>query len=245
MYHFFAPEGDGESGELWVRGQDVKHIARVLRMKTGDRLIASDGRDRDWLCEIAETGPDFVRLCVVSDQLPSAEPDRRIVLFQGLPKADKMDYIVQKAVELGACGLVPVEMKRCVVQLDAGRKEKRRERWQKLSESASKQSGRSAVPEVEAVSSFEAALRLAGKLDHIIVPYESAENMEFTRQTLASVKEGESAGVFIGPEGGFAPEEIEVLKAAGAQIVTLGPRILRTETAGPAVLAMATLLWEK
>jgi 16S rRNA (uracil1498-N3)-methyltransferase len=245
MYHFFAPEGDGESGELWVRGQDVKHIARVLRMKTGDRLIASDGRDRDWLCEIAETGPDFVRLCVVSDQLPSAEPDRRIVLFQGLPKADKMDYIIEKAVELGACEIIPVEMKRCVVQLEAGKKEKRRERWQLKAQSASKQSGRSIVPEVRAVSSFAEALKLAGTLDHVIVPYESAENMEYTRQTLSAVKQGESAGFFIGPEGGFAPEEIEQLKAAGAKIVTLGPRILRTETAGPAVLAMGTLLWEK
>jgi 16S rRNA (uracil1498-N3)-methyltransferase len=245
MYHFFAPEGDGESGELWVRGQDVKHTARVLRMKTGDRLIASDGRDRDWLCEIAETGPDFVRLCVVSDQLPSAEPDRRIVLFQGLPKADKMDYIIEKAVELGACEIIPVEMKRCVVQLEAGKKEKRRERWQLKAQSASKQSGRSIVPEVRAVSSFAEALKLAGTLDHVIVPYESAENMEYTRQTLSAVKQGESAGFFIGPEGGFAPEEIEQLKAAGAKIVTLGPRILRTETAGPAVLAMATLLWEK
>ncbi len=245
MYHFFAPEGRGESGELVIRGQDVKHITKVLRMKIGEQLIASDGRDRDYLCEIAELGPDFVRLRVVSDQLPSAEPSREIHLFQGLPKADKMDYIIQKSVELGVCRLIPVEMERCVVQLDASKKEKRRDRWQKLAESASKQSGRSIIPEVEAVSRFEEALKMASRLDHLLVPYESAENMAYTRESLSAVKKGESVGFFIGPEGGFAPSEIEKLKACGARIITLGPRILRTETAGPAVLAMMTLLWEE
>ena len=244
MHHFFAPGGDGGSGELMIRGQDVKHIVKVLRMKAGDQLIASDGRDRDYLCEIAETGPDFVRLRVISSELPSAESSRRITLFQGLPKADKMDYIIEKTVELGVSEVVPVEMQRCVMRLEEGKKEKRRQRWQLKAESASKQSGRSLVPEVGPVSSFAAALKRAGELDHIIVPYESAENMEYTRQTFSAVKEGESVGFFIGPEGGFAPEEIEELKAAGAKIVTLGPRILRTETAGPAVLAMVTLLWE-
>lgn len=244
MHHFFAPGGDGGSGELMIRGQDVKHIVKVLRMKAGDQLIASDGRDRDYLCEIAETGPDFVRLRVIGDELPSAESSRRITLFQGLPKADKMDYIIEKTVELGVSEVVPVEMQRCVMRLEEGKKEKRRQRWQLKAESASKQSGRSLVPEVGPVSSFAAALKRAGELDHIIVPYESAENMEYTRQTFSAVKEGESVGFFIGPEGGFAPEEIEELKAAGAKIVTLGPRILRTETAGPAVLAMVTLLWE-
>ncbi|MBO4873248.1 MAG: 16S rRNA (uracil(1498)-N(3))-methyltransferase [Lachnospiraceae bacterium] len=244
MHHFFAPGGDGGSGELMIRGQDVKHIVKVLRMKAGDQLIASDGRDRDYLCEIAETGPDFVRLRVIGDELPSAESSRRITLFQGLPKADKMDYIIEKTVELGVSEVVPVEMQRCVMRLEEGKKEKRRQRWQLKAESASKQSGRSLVPEVGPVSSFAAALKRAGELDHIIVPYESAENMEYTRQTFSAVKEGESVGFFIGPEGGFAPEEIEELKAAGAKIVTLGPRILRTETAGPAVLAMVNLLWE-
>ena len=245
MHHFFAPGGDGGSGELVIRGQDVRHITKVLRMKNGDQLIASDGRDRDYLCEIAETGPDFVRLRVIGSELPSAESSRRITLFQGLPKADKMDYIIEKTVELGVGEVVPVEMERCVMRLEESKKEKRRERWQLKAESASKQSGRSIIPEVGPVSSFAAALKRAAELDHIIVPYESAENMEYTRQTLSAVKEGESVGFFIGPEGGFAPAEIEKLKAAGAKIVTLGPRILRTETAGPAVLAMVTLLWEK
>ena len=245
MNHFFAPDGNGESGELMIRGGDVRHITRVLRMKEKDRMIVSDGRDRDYLCEIAETGPDFVRLRVISDTLPSAEPSRQILLFQGLPKADKMDLIIQKSVELGVCGLIPTEMERCVMQLDGAKKEKRRERWQKLSESASKQSGRSIVPDVRAVRSWKEALALAKSLDHVLVPYESAEDMAYTRQCLSEVRPGESVGFFIGPEGGFAPAEIEDLKAAGAKIVTLGPRILRTETAGPAVLAMAALLWEE
>ena len=245
MFHFFASGGEVTDGFLNLTGQDVRHITRVLRLGPGARLVVSDNQDRNLLCEIAETGPDFVRVKIVSEELPSVEMDRRVFLFQGLPKSDKMDYIVTKCVELGVTGIVPVEMERCVVRLEEKKKQSRRERWQKLAESAAKQSGRGIIPEVEEVLSFEAALRKAAGMERILVPYESAENMAYTREMLAGVPAGSDVAVFIGPEGGFDSREIEKLREAGAGIITLGPRILRTETAGLALLAMAALLWEK
>ncbi len=244
MHHFFAPGENGETGRIRLTGRDVKHITRVLRLKEKDQLIVSDGQDRDYLCEIRETGPDFVLVDVLEACGASAEPRREILLFQGLPKGDKMDFIIEKAVELGVCRLVPVAMERSVVKLDPARGEKKRERWQLKAESAAKQCGRSRVPEVSAPMDFPEALKLWKDLDRGIVPYESAEDMTHTRRVLEAVPEGASVGFFIGPEGGFDPREIEALQACGAHIITLGPRILRTETAGPAVLAMATLLWE-
>ena len=245
MYHFFAPEGAVEDGFLTITGPDVKHITRVLRMKEGERLIVSDDQDRNRLCEIAACGPDFVRVRVLEEEIPSTEMTRRVILFQGLPKGDKMDYIISRSVELGAAGLVPVEMARSVVKLEPKKKESRRERWQAKAESAAKQSGRGVIPEIGAVCGFADAVKQARQLDVILVPYESAEGMAYTREVLGGIPSGASVGVFIGPEGGFAPEEIEALTAAGGKILTLGPRILRTEAAGAAVLAMCTLLWEE
>ena len=245
MYHFFAPEGETEADRIRITGPDVKHITRVLRLGPGDQIMVSDGQDRNRLCVIAETGPDFVLLEILEEAMPSPEMNRRLTLFQGLPKGDKMDYIIEKSVELGVFSLVPVEMARSVMKLDPKKKESRRQRWQAKAESAAKQSRRGLIPEVGAVCAFSEALRQAAALDMILVPYEEAGDMRLTRSILAAVPEGASLGVFIGPEGGFAPEEIEALRQAGARLITLGPRILRTETAGPAFLAMCTFMWEE
>ena len=244
MYHFFAPEGEQADGTLIITGNDVKHITRVLRLSAGDKIAVSDNRDRNHICEIAETGPDFVRLKIISGEMPSTEMNRRISIFQGLPKSDKMDYIVTKCVELGAYSFVPVAMERSVVKLDEKKKEDRRLRWQAKAESAAKQSGRSRIPAVETVMDFTRAMAMAKKMDYLVVPYESADNMAKTRKLLNEIEKDASVAVFIGPEGGFSPSEIQMLKDAGAHIITLGPRILRTETAGMAFLAMGTLLWE-
>ena len=244
MHHFFAPEGDIIDGRLQITGPDVKHITRVLRLGPGDQIMVSDNQDRNRLCEIEETGPDFVWVRILEEELPSPEMTRQLTLFQGLPKGDKMDYIIEKSVELGVCALVPVEMSRSVMKLDASKKDKRRQRWQAKAESAAKQSRRGLIPQVGEVSSFAQALKQAVALDYLLVPYESAEDMAYTRGLLQTIPPGASVGVFIGPEGGFAPEEIQALKEADAKILTLGPRILRTETAGPAFLAMCTLMWE-
>ncbi len=245
MFHFFAPSENAESGTVTITGQDVKHITQVLRLKPGDRIVVSDGQDRDSLCEIAEAGPAFVRCRVLPDELAETECPVRLHLFQGLPKADKMEMIIQKAVELGAASVVPVEMKRCVVRLDEKRKTAKTERWQRIAESAAKQSGRRIIPTVDMPLPFAEAVRKAAAMDTVLVPYECAEDIAATRRILAEVPKGTDCALFIGPEGGFEAEEIERLKEAGAKVITLGPRILRTETAGMAVLAMCTLMMEE
>ena len=244
MQHFFAPSENAESGVITITGPDVNHITNVLRLKPGDRITVADGRDRDSLCEIEEAGPAFVRCKVLPEELAETECPVRIHLFQGLPKGDKMELIIQKAVELGAASVVPVEMKRSVVRLEEKKKISKAERWQRIAESAAKQCGRRIIPTVEVPMSFAKALEAAKRMQTVLVPYENADDIAATRRLLAAVPKGSDCAVFIGPEGGFDPAEIAALQAAGAKIITLGPRILRTETAGMAVLAMCTLMME-
>jgi len=245
MFHFFAPSENAESGMITITGADVNHIVNVLRLKAGEKIVVSDGQDRDSLCEITETAPDFVRCKVLPDELAETECPVRLHLFQGLPKNDKMEWIIQKSVELGVSSVIPVEMKRCVVKLDEKKKKAKTERWQRIAESAAKQSGRRIIPKVEDVLSFSAALKKAEEMACLLVPYENAENIAATRAVLSSVEKGSDCAIFIGPEGGFDLAEIDKLREAGAKIITLGPRILRTETAGMAALAMCTLMMEE
>ena len=244
MYHFFAPSENAESGVITITGADVNHITNVLRLKRGDRIAVADGQDRDSLCEIEEAGPGFVRCRVLPQELAETECPVRLHLFQGLPKADKMELIIQKAVELGVSTVIPVEMKRCVVRLDEKKKAAKAGRWQRIAESAAKQSGRRIIPAVETPQSFAGALEMTRSMGTLLVPYENAEDIAATRKILAGVPKGSDCALFIGPEGGFDPEEIRMLEEAGAKLITLGPRILRTETAGMAALAMCTLMME-
>ena len=244
MYHFFAPAENGESGTIHITGADRNHIVRVLRLTCGDRVSVSDGNDRDWLCEIASVNDEEVILTVLPDEREDTELPVSVSLFQGIPKGDKTETILQKCVELGLAEYVPVAMKRCVVKIDEKKKDARRERWQRIAESAAKQSGRRIIPAVGAVIPFSDAVAGASGFDAVLVPYECAEDMAYTRQVLSEITPGSRIAVFIGPEGGFAPEEIESLREAGAKIITLGPRILRTETAGMTLLAMGSLLWQ-
>lgn len=245
MHHFFTPDQNAESGKLVLRGQDAWHVGHVLRLKAGERVRVSDSTDRDCLCEIAKISADEVELTVLPDAVADSELPLRVTLFQGLPKADKMEWILQKGVELGAAAFAPVEMKRCVMKLEGSRKEARRERWQKLAESAAKQSGRRILPEVLPVMSFAAAVEAARKMDAIVVPYEAAEGMDGSRRVLSGLPRGGDVALFIGPEGGFDPAEIRMLEEAGGSCISLGHRILRTETAGMAALAMITILLEE
>lgn len=166
------------------------------------------------------------------------ELSSRLILYQGLPKGDKMELIVQKAVELGVSRIVPVSLKRCVVKLDAKKAEAKRRRWQAVAESAAKQSGRSVIPQVDPVMTLEEALRDAKALDFRLIPYECARGMEEARSVLGKIQKGRSTGVFIGPEGGFEKSEVEAAVEAGAHPISLGRRILRTETAGICILSV-------
>ena len=240
MQRFFVSREmiDEENMRIRLTGEDVNHIKNVLRMKTGEELWVSDGERYEYHSQILDISPDEILLEILYRQEPDYELPSKIWLFQGLPKGDKTELIIQKAVELGAYQVVPVRMKRCVMKLDEKRGAKKAERWQQIAESAAKQSRRMLVPQVSSPVSFAEAMQMAGTLDRIIVPYELAKGMTETRNILDSIKTGESIGIFIGPEGGFDPQEIEELKSRGAETVTLGHRILRTETAGMTLLSV-------
>ena len=180
----------------------------------------------------------------ILEEWENKELPARIHLFQGLPKGDKMELIIQKAVELGAYRVVPVSMKRSVVKLDAKKADAKRKRWNAVSESAAKQSKRSLIPEVAPLMTYKEAVKEAAGYDMVFLPYESADGIRKTRELLASVKPGTDIAVFIGPEGGFEDEEVELARENGAEIVTLGKRILRTETAGLCMLSALMLQLE-
>lgn len=238
MQHFFVTPGQVEKEVIYIQGSDVNHMKNVLRMRPGEELSVSDGNNRRYVCRIENYEEERAVLRVVEEKPADTELSSRIYLFQGLPKQEKMELIVQKCVELGVYAVVPVEMKRCVVRLDAKKAGKKVERWNKISESASKQAGRSRIPEVMPVLSFCEALDMAAKLDVCLLPYELASDMGETKRIIESVKPGQSVGIFIGPEGGFEKEEAELAVSRGAKEITLGKRILRTETAGLAIVSV-------
>lgn len=240
MQRFFVEphQIDEEAHQIHITGSDVNHISNVLRMKTGEELWISDGSKYEYRCTIESFEPDEVLLHIVYSQEPEYELPCRIYLFQGLPKADKMELIIQKAVELGAYEIIPVETKRCVVKLDGKKSAKKTARWQQIAESAAKQSKRMLIPNVHEVLTFSEALKYAESMDVRLVPYELARGMQETKEILAGIEPGQSVGIFIGPEGGFEEKEIEAAIEGGAKPITLGRRILRTETAGLAILSV-------
>lgn len=245
MYHFFVEKDQVREETVLILGSDVNHIKNVLRMEPGDEIAVCTGDDREYLCRIMQISPEAI-LCRIEDVHSSfRELPSEIYLFQGIPKGDKMETIIQKAVELGACGLIPVEMKRSVVKLTEKKKEERRLRWQAIAQSAAKQSGRGRIPRIFPVMTWREALEFSGRLDRLLLPYEEAKDMKKTRTILSGILPGQSIGVFIGPEGGFTPDEVSDAEKKGAQEITLGKRILRTETAGMTILSILMYLLEE
>ena len=245
MQHFFVTP-DQVAGELiYIDGSDVNHMKNVLRMKAGEELYVSDGNNKEYLCKVEDYEEDRAVLKVLEEKESDRELPCKIWLFQGLPKSDKMEWIVQKSVELGAYKVVPVSTKRAVVKLDAKKAAKKVARWNEIAKSASKQAGRGILPKVEDVVTYKEALKMAKELDVVLIPYELASGMEHTRAVIDKIEPGKSVGIFIGPEGGFDVEEVEQALEAGAEEITLGHRILRTETAGLAVLSALVYKLEK
>ena len=237
MQHFFISPEDIEGGIAYIRGKDRHHIANVLRMRTGEELLISTGEDWDYLCTIKSIDNDKVELLVKSENETARELKVRLVLYQALPKSDKMELIIQKAVELGVHSIVPFTSKRVIVKLDEKSGANKTKRWQRISESAAKQSKRSIIPEVKAPISFKQMLQDIADYDKAYLAYEEARGTESAREAFASAKQYKSIAVCIGPEGGFEEQEIEAAQEAGFEIISLGSRILRTETAGFAVLS--------
>lgn len=238
MQHFFVTPEQVADEQIIIHGADVNHMKNVLRIKPGEELIVSDGNNHRYLCGMGRYEAEQAVVTILQKELADTELPSRIYLFQALPKQDKMELIVQKAVELGVHEIIPVASKRAVVKLDEKKAQKKIQRWQGISESASKQAGRGYIPKVKEVKRFQEALSYSEQLDILLFPYELAEGMEQTKRVIASIKPGQSVGVFIGPEGGFEQEEAAAAVGVGAKVITLGKRILRTETAGLTTLSV-------
>ena len=305
LYRFYVEGCSNASDKIYISGKDYNHIKNVLRLRIGEEIIVSDGTSRDYHCRIAgyrdagdassdssakgrgshadESGGEVeAEIIDITDN--STELPADIILFQGMPKADKFEHIIQKTIELGVHEIYPVMMKRCVVKLEGGngntdkngfltvssKETKKVQRYNSIAEAAAKQSQRGIIPEVKSYISFKQAADLAAEMDMVLVPYESAEGMDHSRSVIAEVKklcndrlealkkdnnlsedrrndlvdsektgyERPTVAVFIGPEGGFAQDEIDLLTEKGGRIISLGRRILRTETAGPAVMSI-------
>ena len=268
MYRFFCEKSQIADGKVKITGEDVRHIRNVLRMRPGEVILVSCGDEWEYTCRILSLSEEEVCAEIADAQKPGKELPSRITLLQCLPKGDKMETVIQKAVELGAAEIVPVASKRCVVKLDAKKAPARVARWNAIAESAAKQAKRMIIPEVHEVLSFREALQYAQnaggemqahecpetgmKLENsgehgkpvLLIPYENAEGMQKTRKLLSSIVPGQPVAVLIGPEGGFDESEVQAAEDAGFHSITLGKRILRTETAGMTALSILMYLLE-
>ncbi|MDE5910523.1 MAG: 16S rRNA (uracil(1498)-N(3))-methyltransferase [Lachnospiraceae bacterium] len=239
MYQFFVEPRQIQGNKVIITGGDVNHIKNVLRMKPGEEISISNGMDgKEYRCGIEELGEEEIVCELRFIKEEGVELPSKIYLFQGLPKADKMELIIQKAVELGVYEIIPVACKRAVVKLDEKKAKNKITRWQGIAQAAAKQSRRGIIPKVKEVMSFNEAANYSKCADVRMIPYELAEDIEKTRALIGGLKPGEDIAIFIGPEGGFAGEEVETAIKEGMEPITLGRRILRTETAGMAVLSI-------
>lgn len=239
MYQFFVDPSQIQGKRIIIKGKDVNHIKNVLRMKAGDEISVSNGVDgKEYRCGIAAFQEEEIICELRFIKEEGIELPSKIYLFQGLPKADKMELIVQKAVELGVYEIIPVAAKRSVVKLDEKKAKNKVLRWQGIAEAAAKQSRRGIIPKVQDVMNFRDAVSYSSFAQVKVIPYELAESMEKTKRIISGIKLGEDIAIFIGPEGGFAEEEVKEAINAGIIPITLGKRILRTETAGMTVLSI-------
>ena len=238
MYQFFVEPSQIQDKKIVITGSDVNHIKNVLRMKVGEEIAVKSGEDgREYRCGIEAFAQDQVICSLRFIREEGVELPSKIYLFQGLPKADKMELIVQKAVELGVFEVIPVTVKRCVVKLDEKKAAAKVSRWQGIAEAAAKQCKRGIIPVVKMPMTLREAAAYAQEMDVRLIPYELAGDMAHTREIIEGIAPGQSVALFIGPEGGFEESEVETALAAGIEPITLGRRILRTETAGLAVLS--------
>lgn len=234
MPKFFISQEQIDGNNLKIKGKDVNHIRNVLRKKINDEItVCNIDNQKDYLCTINELEKEYINCTIVTELEKNVESNVKLTILQGLPKADKMELIIQKSVELGVTEIIPIEMKRCVVKLQEKDKIKKVQRWQKISEVASKQCGRNIIPKIGQVMTLKNICNLIDNYDIVLVAYEN-ESEKSIKQILKEIKNNYSKeikiAVLIGPEGGIAPEEIEALTESGAMTMSLGKRILRTET---------------
>lgn len=238
MHRFFVSDDMINGQEIKISGEDANHISKVLRLRAGDMIEVSDGKGREFLCSLSGSDKRTVTCSIVEERVSVSDAPISVDLYQGIPKSTKMDLIIQKCTELGISRIVPVVTERVVVKFgddrDTGNK---KNRWQRIAIEAAKQSGRGRIPEISDFLRYDEAIKFAEGYDLVLIPYEK-ENTKGLKHILKGKNNINSIAIFIGPEGGFTDEEIIMGESIGAVAVTLGPRILRTETAGFATLSI-------
>lgn len=243
MPRFFVKSDQIKDNTINILGEDVRHIKNVLRKEVGNIIEICNQEDgKSYSCEIMQLKNEEI-ICNIIKNLENQDNKIKVDIYQGLPKSDKMELIIQKSIELGANAIIPVNMKRCVVKIDAKDENKKIERWQKIAESAAKQSGRNTIPEVRKIATIQNIVSLKENYDAIIVAYEN-EKQNYIKTELLNLKkqldnkDELNIAVVIGPEGGLEEIDVKLLQKNGAKIVTLGSRILRTETVALNILSI-------
>ena len=249
MPKFFVAENQINNNKITIIGNDVNHIKNVLRQKSGDKITICDiSKEQDYLCEIDKIEEKSIDCNIIEKLENNTESNVKVTIFQGLPKADKMELVIQKSVELGVYDITPLQMKRCVVKLNEKDKAKKIQRWKKISEVAAKQCGRNIIPKINNIVNVKEVCNLCNEYDIVLIAYEN-EKENTLKKELKNLKkldkEEIKVAIIIGPEGGIAPEEIEMFEENGAKIITLGNRILRTETVALSVLSIIMYELEK
>lgn len=241
MHKFFVTPNSIEGQKAVIQGDDVKHIYKVLRLDVGDKIIINNSQGQEYLGSIEDINKSSVTVNLLDAVEKNAESNLQIDLYQGLPKSSKMDYIVQKATEIGVNSIIPIITERVVVKSDLG-EFKKTDRWKRIALEACKQCKRTVIPEVKGPIAFDDLIDNLKGYDLIVVPYENKELYGIKKMCKSIKDEVKSVAIVIGPEGGFEEEEIKTMESIGAHIVTLGPRILRTETAG--IVTVSLLQYE-
>ena len=242
MRKFFVSSNQIDDDKITIFNEDVNHIKNVLRLISGEQIkICNKETSENFICEIVEISKEHIDCKILEVAKSVAEGNVELTIFQGLPKADKMELIIQKCTELGATEFVPVEFSRSIVKLNQKDELKKIERWQKIAEVAAKQSKRDLVPKVNHVININNLCNQIEKYDLVLLAFENEDKNSFKSELLKFInsKEKIKMAVIIGPEGGIEDYEVESLEKAGAKVVTLGRRILRTETAA---LSMASII---
>ncbi len=242
MPKFFVTTNQIEGKKISIQNEDVNHIKNVLRAKIDDTIEICDSiTSKNYICKIEQIEDKQIYCHIVEEIASNVEPHIQVSIFQGLPKADKMELVIQKSVELGAYDITPVEMKRCVVKLNDKDKIKKIQRWQKISEGAAKQSGRDRIPTIHPIINVHTLCENIKKYDLVLVAYEN-EKINTLKQELKNIKSDKNKqmkiAIVIGPEGGIDKEEIAKLEEYHARVITLGNRILRTETVALNILSV-------
>lgn len=249
MPKFFVSENQIRDNQIFILGEDVNHIKNVLRTKIGKKIeVCNLNNQKDYQCEIVKMEKKQITCDILQELEKNVESNIEVTIYQGLPKAEKMEWIIQKSVELGVKKIIPTEMTRCVVKINEKDKNKKTQRWQKIAEVAAKQCGRNYIPTIGEIEKVKNICQEIEKYDIVLVAYEN-ERKNTLKEELRKIKDLEKSelkiAIVIGSEGGIAPEEIELLKQSKAKTITLGKRILRTETVALHMLSIIMYELEK